>query len=163
MWQRMLSVANYLRYSESHSLLLCVLLTRFSICIILYFSHGSVPMFFPVFKKYRPMTETILNVFLTIHSLYSTSGIYRKRFDYSGKIPNNSVVWVTLAEKGTYDGYTMINAIVDWPVYPVFVSAPQHAGDGRIFTRIWNYSNEQNDISCTFYIYFVKNDAIKNF
>lgn len=95
--------------------------------------------------------------------LYSTSGIYRKRFDYSGKIPNNSVVWVTLAEKGTYDGYTMIGAIVDWPIYPVFVSAPQHSGDGRIFTRIWNYSNEQNTIACTFYIYFVKNGAIKDF
>ena len=81
----------------------------------------------------------------------------------SGKIPNNSVVWVTLAEKGTYDGYTMIGAIVDWPTYPVFVSAPQHAGDGRIFTRIGNYSNEQNTISCTFYIYFVKNGAIKDF
>lgn len=78
-------------------------------------------------------------------------------------IVNNSVVWVTLAKKGTYDGYTMIGAIVDCPIYPVFVSAPQHAGDGRIFTRIWNYSNEQNTISCTFYIYFVKNGAIKDF
>lgn len=96
-------------------------------------------------------------------ALNSTSGIYRKRFDYSGKIPNNSVVWVTLAEKGTYDGYTMIGAIVDWPTYPVFVSAPQHSGDGRIFTRIWNYSNEQNTIACIFYIYFVKNGAIKGF
>ena len=91
----------------------------------------------------------------------STLNIYRHRYKYEGTISANTVLYVKLMEAGTFQGYTLISATVNYPNETIFVSIPQHNNDGTLITRIWNYQNKSISYQLEILLYFVRNNWVE--